>query len=271
MWRGSLTVGEVTIPATLAPTADERAVRFNQLHEEDLGRIRVRRVCSLDGAEIPPERIVKGFELEPDRYVVITEDDLDRVPVGSGREVRVLRFVPAEALDPVFFKRAYDIVPEADGVRAAAVLRQVLAESGRVGIGKVSFRDREHLAAIRASGRGLLLQTMYWPEEIRPSASVGSESAIGGEELELARALVERLLGPWAPDDFRDEYRDALMRVVEAKASGRTLDELPEGPAPTSDLMAALRASVAAARDLTPGPRRGAGRASTAEGEVASG
>ena len=146
MWRGAISFGLVTIPVTVYPATEEKTLRFNQLHDEDGGRIRYKRVCEKDGEEVPFEHIVKGYEVEKDRYVILTDDDFDAVPVESSRAIDIERFVDLDEIDPIMFKKSYFLVPEETGAKAYALLREAMSEDGRVGIAKVSFRDKEHLS-----------------------------------------------------------------------------------------------------------------------------
>ena len=167
MWKGAISFGLVTIPVAVYPATEEKSLRFNQLHDEDMGRIRMKRVCSIDGEEIGFDHIVKGYEIEKDRYVVITDEDLDAVPVESSRAIDIQQFVDLDEIDPMLFKKSYYLVPDETGAKAYALLRKALAEENKVGIAKVSFRDKEHLAALRFKDQVFVLETMYWPDEIR--------------------------------------------------------------------------------------------------------
>ena len=149
MWKGAISFGLVTIPVAVYPVTEEKGLKFNQLHDEDGGRIRYKRVCEKDGEEVTFEHIVKGYEVEKDRYVVLTDEDFDAVPVESSRAIDIERFVDLDDIDPVMFKKSYYLIPEETGAKAYALLREAMSEDGRVGIAKVSFRDKEHLAALR--------------------------------------------------------------------------------------------------------------------------
>jgi DNA end-binding protein Ku len=251
MWKGAISFGLVTIPVSVYPATEEKSLRFNQLHDEDGGRIRYRRVCERCGQEVPFEHIVKGYELEKDRYVVLTDEDLESVPVESSRAIDIQRFVDLAEIDPILFKKSYYLVPDETGARAYALLREAMSRDGRVGIAKVSFRDKEHLAALRFRDDAFVLETMFWPDEVREVdfGDVDVHVEVREQELAMARQLIESLTGPWEPDAFTDEYREALLRIVDAKAAGREVEVVqPEPTATVVDLMEALKASVAAAR-----------------------
>jgi DNA end-binding protein Ku len=251
MWKGAISFGLVTIPVAVYPATEEKTLRFNQLHDEDGGRIRYKRVCEKDGEEVTFEHIVKGYEVEKDRYVVLTDEDLNAIPVESSRAIDIHRFVDLEEIDPVMFKKSYYLVPEETGAKAYALLREAMADDGRVGIAKVSFRDKEHLAALRFKDEAFVLETMYWPDEIREAdfGGVDVSAKVRGQELEMAKQLIESLSGEWNPEEYSDEYREALLQIVEAKLNGQEIEVVaPEPTAKVVDLMEALKASVAAAK-----------------------
>jgi DNA end-binding protein Ku len=275
MWKGAISFGLVTIPVAVYPATEERSLKFNQLHDEDMGRIRYKRVCAVDGEEVDYEHIVKGYEVEKDRYVVLTDDDLDAVPVESSRAIDIQQFVDLDEIDPILFKKSYYLVPDETGAKAYALLRKALAEEGKVGIAKVSFRDKEHLAALRFKDKVFVLETMYWPDEIRAAEleTVDSDSKVRGQEVEMAKSLIENLTEPWNPDAFKDEYREALLGIVEKKMAGEPIEVPTEAPAAkVVDLMEALKASVEAAKKRTPAAKPTARKASarTAGGKKAS-
>jgi len=251
MWKGAISFGLVTIPVAVYPATEEKTLRFNQLHDEDGGRVRYKRVCEKDGEEVTFEHIVKGYEVEKDRYVVLTDDDFDAVPVASSRAIDIVQFVEIDEIDPVLFKKSYYLVPEETGAKAYALLREAMREDDRVGIAKVSFRDKEHIAALRFKDDAFVLETMFWPDEIRQAdfGGVDVTTDVRDNELTMARQLIDSLTSEWAPEQFSDAYRDALLQIVEAKLNGQEIEVVePEPAATVVDLMEALKASVAAAK-----------------------
>jgi DNA end-binding protein Ku len=251
MWKGAISFGLVTIPVAVYPATEEKTLRFNQIHEEDGGRIRMKRTCSVDGEEVPYDEIVKGYEYEKDRYVVLTDEDFDKVPVESSRAIDIVQFVDLDEIDPMLYKKSYYLVPDETGAKAYALLREALSQDNKVGIAKVSFRDKEHLAALRFKDEAFVLETMYWPDEIRAAdfGGVDVDLKVRAQELEMARQLIENLTAEWDPEEFTDEYREALLRIVEAKISGEEIEVVEAEPtAKVVDLMEALKASVAAAK-----------------------
>ena len=254
MWKGAISFGLVTIPVAVYPATEEKTLRFNQIHEEDGGRIRMKRTCSVDGEEVPYDEIVKGYEYEKDRYVVLTDEDFDKVPVESSRAIDIVLFVDLDEIDPMLYKKSYYLVPDETGAKAYALLREALSQDNKVGIAKVSFRDKEHLAALRFKDESFVLETMYCPDEIRAAdfGGVDVDLKVRAQELEMARQLIENLTAEWDPEEFTDEYREALLRIVEAKISGEEIEVVEAEPtAKVVDLMEALKASVAAAKKQT--------------------
>jgi len=255
MWKGAISFGLVTIPVSVYPATEEKTLRFNQLHDEDGGRIRMKRGSSVDGEEVGYEHIVKGYEYEKDRYVILTDEDFEAIPVESSRAIDIQQFVELEEIDPMQYKKSYFLVPEETGAKAYALLREALNRSGKVGIAKVSFRDKEHLAALRFRDEAFVLETMYWPDEIREAdfGGVDVSAKVRPNELEMAQTLIDNLTADWDPTEFKDDYREALLRIVEAKINGEEIEIVEAEPtAKVVDLMEALKASVAAAKKEPP-------------------
>lgn len=251
MWKGAISFGLVTIPVSVFPATEEKSLKFNQIHEPDGGRIRYKRVCSIDGEEVPFEEIVKGYEVDKDQYVLLTDEDFDAVPVESSRAIDIQQFVDLEEIDPILYKKSYYLVPEETGAKAYALLRKAMSKDGKVGIAKVSFRDKEHLAALRFVDKVFVLETMYWPDEIRDAEFEGldQDAKVREQEVEMARTLIENLTDPWDPGQYTDAYREALLQLVERKIAGEEIEVIDEAPtAKVVDLMEALRASVEAAK-----------------------
>jgi len=251
MWKGAISFGLVSIPIRVFPATEEKTLRFNQLHDKDGGRIKYQRVCSVCGEEVSFEHIVKGYEYEKDRYVMLSDEDFDAVPLESSRAIDIVQFVDLAEIDPIYYKKTYYLVPDETGVKAYTLLREAMADSSKVGIAKVSFRDKEHLAALRFSGEVFVLETMYWPDEIREAEfeELQKPVKLRPQEVQMAQALIENLTEDWVPEQFTDEYRAALMDIVEKKAAGEEIVVAePEAEAKVVDLMEALKASVEAAK-----------------------
>ncbi len=252
MWKGAISFGLVSIPVRVFPATEEKTLRFNQLHDDDHGRIRYRRVCSTCGEEVEYDHIVRGYEYEKDRYVVLTEEELDAMPVESSRAIDITQFVDIDEIDPIFFKKTYYLVPEETGIKAYQLLREALREDDKVGIAKVSFRDKEHLAALRLRDHVLVLETMFWPDEIRADEfeEVAKEVKVRPQEVKMARSLIENLAEDWDPERYADEYREALLGIVEKKVSGEEIEVIaePEEAPSVVDIMEALKQSVEATK-----------------------
>jgi DNA end-binding protein Ku len=252
MWKGAISFGLVSIPVRVFPATEEKSVRFNQLHAKDHGRIKYQRTCAKCGEEVPYQDIVRGYEYEKDRYVVLEEEELDSVPVQSSRLIDIDQFVDITEIDPIYFQKSYYLVPEEAGVKAYALLREALTENSMVGVAKVAFREKEHLASIRVHENIIVLETMYWPDEIRKAAfeELDKDVKIRPQEVQMARSLIENLTAEWDPDKYTDEYRQALLELIEKKVAGEEIEYVapPEEAPKVVDLMDALRASVEATK-----------------------
>jgi DNA end-binding protein Ku len=276
MWKGAISFGLVSIPVGVYPATEEKSLKFNQLHDEDMGRIRYQRVCEVDGDVVAYEHIVKGYEYEKGQYVLLTDDDFDAVPVESSRQIDIQQFVEQDEIDPIYYKKTYYLIPEESGVKAYALLRQAMEEDGRVGIAKVSFRDREHLAALRFKDDSFVLETMFWPDEIRQSSfdELGKAAKVKPrlQEIQMAKTLIENLTDEFDPTQYKDEYREALLKIVEAKVEGKEIEAPPE-PEETKvvDLMEALKASVEATKEKSAGSSGGSRKRASSEKKAAAG
>ena len=183
--------------------------------------------------------------------MVLTEDDFDKVPVASSRAIDIVQFVDLEDIDPIMYKKTYYLIPEETGAKAYALLREAMSQVNKVGIAKVSFRDKEHLSALRFKDDAFVLETMYWPDEIREAdfGGVDVDAKVRDQELDMAKTLIENLTAEWQPEEFTDDYREGLLKIVEAKIAGEEIELVEAEPtAKVVDLMAALKASVDAAK-----------------------
>ena len=258
MWKGAIQFGLVTIPVKLyTATESDYAIRFNMLHESDLSRIQMKVWCPEDEKVISRGETVKGYEYAPDQYVVITDEDLDKVPLKTVRSIEIEQFAPRDDTTrqhAQFTRQAYYIEPDKIGRKAFYLLRQVLAEKGLTAICKVVIRDREALAALDPFEETMLLTTLHWPDEIRSTKELdlpAEEFEFKPAELRMAEQLVEAMTEEFDPAKYRDEYRDALLSVIQAKVDGVEVAE-PEPVAESAnlvDLMKLLQASVKAATD----------------------
>src|SRR5215212_9067863 len=257
MWKGAIQFGLVTIPVKLYVATESRAgVSFNMLHETDKSRIQMKIWCPEDEEIIQRSETVKGYEYAPDKYVVITDEDLEKLPLKTVRSIEIEQFVESEAAEThtKFVKQAYYIEPDKVGRKAFSLLKSVLQDQGLTAICKVVMRDREALAALDPFENTMLLSTLYWPDEIRALGELDlpeEEPEIKPAEKRMAAQLIEAMTGEFDPAAYKDEYREALMEVIESKIEGReTVNvEAPEEGTKLVDLMAALQASVKAATD----------------------
>jgi DNA end-binding protein Ku len=253
IWKGAVSFGLVTIPVKLYSATEERDVAFHQVRRSDGSRIRYKRVAEADGEEVPYSEIAKGYELPTGQTVVLTDDDFANLPLASQRTVEVLQFVPLDEVDPIYFAKSYYLEPEGVGTKPYVLLRDALEKSGRVAVVKVALRQRETLATLRVRDGVLVLETMLWPDEVRTPefAFLDEDIEVKGPELKMAESLIDALSGEFDPTQYTDAYREALESLIEAKVEGAEVVEAP-GEAPTAgsvvDLMAALRASVEAAK-----------------------
>jgi DNA end-binding protein Ku len=252
MWKGAISFGLVMIPVKLYAATEQKDIAFRQVHREDGGRIRFRRVCSIDGEEVPYEDVAKGYELPTGEMVVLTDEDLAEVPLPSTRSVEVLHFMPEEQLDPILLNRSYFVEPESSGARAYVLLRDSLERSGKVAVTMVALRQRESLAVLRTREGLLVLETLLWPDEIRNPdfGFLDDDIQVRSQELKMASSLIESMTEDFDPTAYHDNYREALQEVVDAKIEGREVTQpeaAPSGEEPTS-LADALKASLAAAR-----------------------
>jgi DNA end-binding protein Ku len=253
IWKGAVSFGLVTIPVKLYSATEEKDVTFHQVRRSDGSRIKYKRVAAADGEEVQYADIAKGYELPSGETVVLTDDDFKDLPLTTSRAIDVLQFVPLEEVDPIYFSKSYYLEPEKMGVKPYALLRGALEESGKVAIVKVALRNRESLATLRVRDGVFVLETMLWPDEIRtPEFDFLSEDVeVRSQELAMATSLIETMSGDFDPTQYTDAYREALQAVIEAKIAGHEVVR-PEGEQPSAgtvvDLMAALRASVEAAK-----------------------
>jgi DNA end-binding protein Ku len=253
IWRGTVSFGLVSIPVKLHSATEEKGVSFRQVHEVDGGRIRYKRVCSIDGEEVPYSDIAKGYELPDGDVVILTDEDLAALPLPSRHTIEVLQFVPAEQIDGIYLSKGYYLAADGPGLKPYVLLRQALDRAGKVAVVKVALRNRESLAVLRNREGALLVQTMLWPDEVRDPAAYapGDDIQLRDAEVAMAESYIETLSEDFDPSAYTDNYRAALEELVRAKAGGRQIvepEEAPDTGGTVVDLMAALRASVDAAR-----------------------
>ncbi|WP_460651380.1 non-homologous end joining protein Ku [Kribbella endophytica] len=255
IWKGAISFGMVTIPIKVYSATEEKDISFRQVHVADGGRIRYKRICSIDGEEVPYSDIGKGYEMADGRMVVLEPDDFADLPLSSKKVIDVLEFVPADQVDPLYLGKSYYLAADGGpGGKPYVLLRDALDGSDLYALVKVALRSRESLGLLRTHENVLILQVMLWPDEVRDAAFAAPDEdiEIRKQEKAMAESYIDTLRGEFDPDQYHDEYRQALEQVVEAKAAGVPLpadaeEEETEG-AEVVDLVAALRASVEAAK-----------------------
>src|SRR5467141_2946377 len=254
MWKGVVSFGMVSIPIRLYNATESSAkVSFRQLCPDHHSPISYKRWCAEGEHEVQYGEILKGFEVGKDRYVIINDKDLDNIPLATAHSIDITEFVPSDDIEPgLYYNSAYYVEPEELGKKPYHLLRKALEATGRMAVAKIALRDREHLAALHPMNGALLMNTLHWPDEIRSIEGLKGlegEVKINPKELEMAKALIESLADSFDPSRYKDNYREAVMKVVRAKAKGEVI-EAPEAPQPAKvmDLMEALRQSVAQAK-----------------------
>ncbi|HVN11155.1 MAG TPA: Ku protein [Kineosporiaceae bacterium] len=254
IWKGAVSFGLVNVPVRLFAATQEHDIRFHQVHREDGGRIRMKRICSIDGEEVPYDQLAKGYESADGRLVILTDEDFASLPLAAGREIEVVEFVPVEQVDPILYGRSYYLEPETRAAKPYVLLREALEATQRLAVVKVAMRQRESLAVLRVRDKVIVLQTLLWPDEVRAPAFdvLDTDVELRPQELTMAQSLVESLAADFEPEEFEDEYATALAELVDAKLEGAP-------PAPAArveagagtevvDLLTALQRSVERAR-----------------------
>jgi len=254
IWKGAVSFGLVNVPVRLYSATENHDVQFRQVHREDGGRIRYQRICSIDGEQVSYDDIAKGYETEDGQMVVLTDEDLADLPTRSSREIAVDKFVPADQIDPMLLDKTYYLEPDKTAAKPYALLRDALKAADRMAIVTVSLRARMTMAVLRVRDDVIVMQTMLWPDEIRSPdfARLGEETDAKPAELAMANMLVESLAGHYVPEDYEDDYRQAVVAVVNAKLEGGEVREVPavkETGGEVVDLLAALQRSVERAKE----------------------
>jgi DNA end-binding protein Ku len=253
IWSGAISFGLVNVPVKLYSAVSSKDVRFHQLEASTKARIRQKRVSSATGEEVPYDQIIKGYELAPDTYVPISPEELDALDPKATKTIDIEDFVDLDTIDPVYYERPYYLVPDKGGTKAYALLRDAMRETNKVGIARMVLRTKQYLAAIRPKGDALVLETMLFGDEVVPDDDLElprDEVEVSERELKMARQLIDSLSGDFEPDKYHDEYRERVLQLIEQKASGQEIvvEEPTEEPTKVVDLMAALEASLAAAK-----------------------
>jgi DNA end-binding protein Ku len=256
IWSGAISFGLVNVPIKLYSAVSRKTVRFNQLNSDTGNRIMQKRVDPETGEEVPYDRIVKGFELTKDRYVVITPDELDSLDPERTRTIQIEDFVDQSDIDPIYYDHPYYLVPDKGAAKAYGLLLNAMEASDKVAIARVVIRSKEQLVAIRPAGDILMMETMIFHDEVVPHDELddlpdSKDLNVSDREVKMAQQLIDSLSSEFDPSQYRDEYREKVLELIERKASGEEIAVQPEpaAPAKVPDLMAALEASLAAVKD----------------------
>ncbi len=252
IWKGNISFGLVNIPIALYPATRREELKFRLLRKSDLSPVNYKRVAEKDGREVPWDQIVKGYEYEKGKYVVLKDEDFQRVDLEATQTVDIQEFVDQGEIDPVFFYKPYYLEPQKGGDKAYALLRDALKKSGKVGIAKVVIKTREYLAGVKPEDGALVLELMHFAEELADTGRLRLPKNVnlGKREMEMATALIKSMSARWNPKKYRDEFRQALMEVIEKKieSGGKEIEEKPtKAPKPTKviDLVSVLQKSLA--------------------------
>lgn len=287
LWKGAINFGLIHIPVRMYKAASGRDIRFRELHDADSSPLKQKRVCALDGKEVPREHVVKGYEVAPDHFVIIKPEELDALEKAEPHTINIENFVEVEKVDPVYFENSYYIVPDKTAARAYALLVAAMEHTGKAAVARVVLRQRQQLVMLRPTGEIMTLSTMYYADEVVPRDALEGVPHLDHpdkRELEMATRLIDSLADDFHPEKYKDEYREKLLALIEAKAEGAkwTPPKAKKEPAKVIDLVSALQASLDAAnaggespgktrkRASSSGAKRTAARSSKAHSKTAT-
>ncbi|MGD0667332.1 MAG: Ku protein [Bryobacteraceae bacterium] len=250
VWKGHITFGLVSFPVRLFSAARSETLSFNQLHKDDNSRIRQVTYCQAEDKPVPRSELVKGYEYEKDRYVVIDDEDIKKVAPKTAKVMEILEFVKAADVDPVYLESSYYVAPDEGGEKPYALLFQAMRESNYFALAKVAMHNREHVIVLRPGAKGILSHTMFYQDEIRQVDEFRTDtSLVKDKELDMAKMLITSLEAEFEPQKYHDSYRENLRQMIEAKIEGKKVVETPEAHiAPVIDIMEALKKSLAEKR-----------------------
>jgi DNA end-binding protein Ku len=254
IWSGVITFGMVSIPVKLYPATQDKDVSFHQLHRPDHSRIKYKKFCAAEDEEVNPDDIVRAYEVSKDQYVEITDEDLEQLPLPARHTIELAAFVESNEIAPIYYEKAYYLEPEDTGLKPYALLMRVLEQKRVVGVATIAIRNKESLCALRPMDSALVLETLHYPDEIRERDMTFPDVAVNDRELAVAGTLVDALQESFDPSKYHDHYREALLELIASKTEGKevVMPETETAAAPVTDLMAALRASIEAARGRKP-------------------
>lgn len=249
MWKGSVSFGLVNIPIKMFAATEEKDVRFRYLHKECMSPIKYQKVCPVCDREIKEEEIVRGFEYEPSRFILIDENELNSLKVDvNGKNIEILDFVELTEIDPIYFEKTYYLSPQENGGKAYTLLKKAMLDTGKIAIARITIRNKQSLACLRVSNDILVMETIFYPDEVRPVSQVPGlpeKVEINEKELDIATKLIDSLTASFEPDKYKDNYREALHELINKKIAGKEIEVSKEVPKKNViDLMEALQASL---------------------------
>lgn len=249
MWKGAISFGLVNIPVKMFAATEDRDIRFKYLHSKCKTPIKTEKVCPSCNEKIAPEDIVRGYEYEPGHYVIIEDKDIEAIRPKSAKTVEILDFVHLEEIDPIYFDKSYYLAPQENGgAKAYSLLRRAMEKTGRIAVARITIRDKQSLAVIRVFNNVLILETIYFPDEVRDIKQVPGvpeDVSVDERELQMAEQLIDNLTAQFKPEKYKDDYREALLAMIHQKVEGEEIVSAPEAPQRNViDLMAALQASL---------------------------
>lgn len=275
LWKGAVSFGLIYVPVKLYAATEQKDIRFNYLHEKCKTPVQYRKYCPYCQAEVPMEEIVKGYEYEKGKYVILREEDFEATArAGGGRNIEILDFVDLAEIDPVYYEKAYYLAPGEGGSKVYELLKRAMDETGKVAVARVIIRSKESLAALRVSGDSLVMSTMHYPDEIRQAGAIPEMSYqvdLHENEVNMAVSLISSLSAEFRPEKYTDTYRQSLMEMIQSKIAGEAV-EAPARPeaGKVVDLMEALKASIELAREERGKPGKGVKEAKAAKEGKAS-
>src|SRR3982074_849387 len=252
IWKGTISFGLVNIPIALYPATKREELSFRLLRKTDLSQVSYKRVAEKDGKEVPWDQIVKGYEYEKGKYIVLKDEDFQRVDLEATQTVDIQDFVELDEIDPMFFYKPYYLEPQKGGDKAYVLLRDSLQDANKVGIAKVVIKTRQYLAGVKPEGNALVLELMHFADELADASKlrIPKKVEVGKREMNMATALIDSMSSKWNPEKYHDDYREALMEVIEEKveAGGKEIEEKPKAKKESTkviDLVAVLQESLA--------------------------
>jgi DNA end-binding protein Ku len=246
LWKGSISFGLVNVPVKMHAATEAQDFKFNYLHKECQNRIRSIKKCPICDMEVDTADLVKGYEYEKDRFIVLNEEDLASLEHPMSRSIDILDFIDLKEIDPIYYEKSYFLSPEETALKAYRLLCQAMEESGKVALARVTMRSKQHLACLRVFEQGLVMETMHYPKEIRHMDAIEDRVELTEAEMNMARQLIDNLARPFEPEKYRDELHEQMAQLIESRVSGENFKvEAPAKGRKVVDLMDALRASIA--------------------------